>query len=268
VTTPEDAKLIETGVKAATSEALRPFTDLITKLFGPAAEEIGLGLSVGLAAWRMKRQIRFWKQTQDFIADSGFEPLPVAPKMLFPIIQNASLEDNDDLQDRWAALLANAANPEFNPAVHPSYSDVLRYLSANDVRFLELVFVHCFPEGQTLDVRFPPIQLFVGDADGLFELYSKVFPPPQPSASWQKLTSAHTVASIHYSSFMQMLDTFVALRLFDDVPHINLHPDNSQTELMRYYPRTHQQGYYLTALGYSFIQACRPPTTSTPRKPD
>jgi len=49
-------------------------------------------------------------------------------------VQNASIEDDDDLQDRWAALLANASRKD---QLRTAFVDVLRQLSA---LVLETVF--------------------------------------------------------------------------------------------------------------------------------
>jgi len=43
--------------------------------------------------------------------DAGFQPQVVPPKVLFPLLEGASFEDNEDLHTMWAALLANAADP-------------------------------------------------------------------------------------------------------------------------------------------------------------
>ena len=42
VMTPDDAKLLRAGMEAAMSVALQPYSDIISKIAGPAAAELGL----------------------------------------------------------------------------------------------------------------------------------------------------------------------------------------------------------------------------------
>ena len=63
---------------------------------------------------------------------------PVAPNLIFPILDAASLAD-DELQKSWAALLTNAATTDFTTEVLPSFPDILRQLTPDEVRFLDTV---------------------------------------------------------------------------------------------------------------------------------
>jgi hypothetical protein len=62
----------------------------------------------------------------------GRDPQPVEPKLLLPLVQAASLENNETLIDRWAALLANAADPAQKVKVQPSFSEILRQLTPTE----------------------------------------------------------------------------------------------------------------------------------------
>jgi hypothetical protein len=70
----------------------------------------------------------------------GREPKPVEPKVLLPLVQAASLESDPVLAEKWAALLANAADPAKRIAMHPSYADVLRQLSPLDAQVLQFIY--------------------------------------------------------------------------------------------------------------------------------
>ena len=114
---------------------LAPFTELLVRLHGGACDEIGKGLTASVAGLSLKRQIRLWQRAQQMISDAGFYPRGVPPKIIFTIVQNASIEDDHELQDKWAALLANATNPSLRDEIQPAYPDMLRQLSKNDVYF-------------------------------------------------------------------------------------------------------------------------------------
>jgi hypothetical protein len=59
-------------------------------------------------------------------------------KMLASILENATLEEDDSLQDMWAALLANAATAQGEPEV--MLSEILRQLSPADAHLLRRCF--------------------------------------------------------------------------------------------------------------------------------
>lgn len=238
--TPDDAKLAKTAIEAATSEALRPFADLITKLFGPASEEIGLGLRAGLTVWRMKRQVRFWKQTQKFLLESGIEPSPVPPKMLLPIIQNAALEDSDELQDRWAALLANASNPDSTTTIHPSFSDKLRQLSPIDAKILDWIY----DEG--------PHGPLVLNRIKLFAYTNSLFDKPDESGD---------SISRRYSDLRICLQNCENLGLIKFLSGLMAIGDTMPVESVG------EDKYEMTDLGKAFIKACRAPSAkATPKE--
>jgi hypothetical protein len=68
------------------------------------------------------------------------EPQPVEPKLLLPLVQAAALETDEILSEKWAALLANAADPAQRIVVHPSYTEVLRQLTSIDARVLAALY--------------------------------------------------------------------------------------------------------------------------------
>jgi hypothetical protein len=65
----------------------------------------------------------------------GREPQPVEPKLLLPLAQAASLETNEALAEKWAALLANAADPTQRVGAHPGYIQVLQQRSSDDALY-------------------------------------------------------------------------------------------------------------------------------------
>ena len=102
------------------------------KFVGPAAE------SLGKVAWERAQQIG-QKATALLIA-SGREPKSVEPKLLVPLIQAAALESDESLSDKWAALLANAADPAQRVQIQPGFVVVLQQLTPTDARVVEQLY--------------------------------------------------------------------------------------------------------------------------------
>lgn len=69
-------------------------------------------------------------------------------KVLVPLIEAATLEENDDLQEKWAALLLNAADSTFSIEIQRSYLSMLAELSVMDAKILEAVYALPFADIQ------------------------------------------------------------------------------------------------------------------------
>lgn len=148
------ALVIKTGVE----QLFAPLQRLLDQLLGPAATEVGLTLGDSVRMWRVKRGFRFAKEFQRLIEESGKDVNPIATRLFFPALEAASIEDDDEMQTRWAALIANEATDV--GSVHPSYIDILRQLAPDDARLLDKLCDWCeryktrrIPHGLAFDER-------------------------------------------------------------------------------------------------------------------
>ena len=84
---------------------------------------------------------------------------------MFPIVQNASLEEDDSLRGKWSALLANAA---LSDKILPAYAEILRQLTPPQARILD----HLKERGEALGGSDRPITFVVEREElmGLFDL--------------------------------------------------------------------------------------------------
>jgi hypothetical protein len=138
---PDDSELIKAGTEGLVEGTLKSFHELMLRFLGPAADEGGVLLRE-IARHYHKRAVRFLSITDSKLYEAKIEPQPVPLKLLKPIVENASLEDDDALQDIWANLLANAADPR--PSAHkvlPSFPAILKELTSVDVKFLNQFYV-------------------------------------------------------------------------------------------------------------------------------
>jgi hypothetical protein len=104
---------------------------------------------------------------------AGIEPKSVPLRVLVPLLEGASLEDDDDLSTKWAALLANAATPEYNVNLIPSFSNILSQLSPRDAKVLDLLskekwYHQSKPENIYLFAFRPTIQQAANSSDEEF----------------------------------------------------------------------------------------------------
>lgn len=132
MTDEEDAVLI---IKTGVEQLFVPLHQLLDKLLGPAATEVGLSLNDSVKVWRFKRQVRLLQEVKRFVEQNDKDIKPIATRLFFPILEAASIEDDDEIQTRWAALLANEATNV--GSVHPSFIDILKQLTPVDARLLD-----------------------------------------------------------------------------------------------------------------------------------
>ncbi|HEY4359679.1 MAG TPA: Abi-alpha family protein [Bryobacteraceae bacterium] len=114
-----------------------PFTSIVKRMLGPAADEVAEMWRDQVRVYRYERQVKLLEKVEKIAKDAGFEPQSVPPKILFPLLEGASVEDNESLHDMWAALLANAASPNNAPKVHPAFIATLKQMAPDDARTLK-----------------------------------------------------------------------------------------------------------------------------------
>src|ERR1039458_3411347 len=120
---------------AALAGALK-FTDVIKVMLCPATAEIAERFRDEIRRYRYARQLECLKKAEQMAKDAGFTPKAVPIKLLFPLLEGASLEENEDLHTMWAALLANAASPDNTVEVRPGFISVLRQMSPDEAALL------------------------------------------------------------------------------------------------------------------------------------
>jgi hypothetical protein len=138
MTDEENAALV---VKEGMKQLFTPYLDLINKLLGPAASEVGLGWGDSMKVWRLRGQIRLLQEVKKMLDQSNKDIKPIATRLFFPVLEAASIEDDDEMQTRWAALLANEATDV--GSVHPSFVEILKQMAPGDARVLDKLVDWC-----------------------------------------------------------------------------------------------------------------------------
>lgn len=148
----EESKAVQEVAKT-TSKAIdagREIGGFIAKFIsGPLEEGVGI-FEDKLKYFRVERQIRYMQRVQELLKLSGLDsPTRAVPlKLAIPLIQGASLEEDNQLQDRWAALLVNAANASFPVDIRRSYPAILEQLTPLDARVLDAIYALPFEASQ------------------------------------------------------------------------------------------------------------------------
>lgn len=115
--------------------------DAISTIFGPAAKEVGEGLADWVRARRFNNQAKILGKVQEKIKDEGIDPRQVNLKVLVPLLDGISLEEDPELQTLWENLTLNYVDP--NVVMQSTvYPEILRQMSSEDVRILKAVMAN------------------------------------------------------------------------------------------------------------------------------
>lgn len=132
----EVAKTSKAAIEA--TEKLGGFLAGVTK--EPLEAITGL-MADKLRFMRWERQLRLYQRQIDILRERGISsPRTVPPKLALPIVMNASLEEDDELQDLWAQLLASALDPNFRGEIRSAFIDILKQLAVTDVHVLNAIY--------------------------------------------------------------------------------------------------------------------------------
>lgn len=77
-------------------------------------KELGGIMTDTVKYWRFKNQVKILKKANKIIKENHLEKHQVPLKILVPLLESASLEEEGALQDMWANLLVNATTGEVN----------------------------------------------------------------------------------------------------------------------------------------------------------
>lgn len=106
----------------------------------PPIKEVGLLAQDQVRFWRYKNQIRILNIAEALLKAKKVHPRKVPVKTLAPLLDHGSLEEDTNMQERWAALLSKAADPNCSIDFVTVYAEILRQLSPSEVKILDLMF--------------------------------------------------------------------------------------------------------------------------------
>lgn len=133
----------------AAIEASGKIGAFLAKVLGePIEQAVGL-LSDRLKFMRWERQVRLCDRAREILIQRGYlETKPVLPKIAIPLIEFATLEESNELQDLWAELLVTAMAPDPAAGFRSAFIDLVRQMEVIDAKLLQYVSLS-FSEAKT-----------------------------------------------------------------------------------------------------------------------
>lgn len=168
----ETAKAVQEVAKAAGKaiDASQKFGGFISRFVaGPIEQGIGI-FEDKLKYMRWERQLRLMQRADLLLREVGLsQPTRCIPlKLAIPLLEAASLEDDDNLQDLWARLLVNAANGESQVTLQRAYISVLEQLTPMEAAILQKMYALPYEKTRHdgIEVGKLPAEVSVGKDDG------------------------------------------------------------------------------------------------------
>ncbi len=121
--------------KIAESEVAKKTANWIYKVIGePLEDGVGLLFADALKERRLQNSIRLREETLKFtVLNQKQIPLSLGYKLL----EKATLEENESLISKWAKLLTNAMDQDFEGEVRKIYIDILDSIEPIDAQVLD-----------------------------------------------------------------------------------------------------------------------------------
>jgi hypothetical protein len=148
----------QAGEWLAGTKLLSPFFE---KALGAIGSEVGTLVSDPIAEWRKRlaerraqRLVRIGSSAAKQIEANGGETEHIPDYIALPLIEKATLVDDEGLQEMWASLLANAANPKTASTISHLFPTMLAALSPRQAKFLDVIFEYTL---RTTSIKIPPI---------------------------------------------------------------------------------------------------------------
>lgn len=139
----EVAKAAAEAAKFGTKglEVTEKMLGFLERVFKEPLEQVSGIISDKLKFMRWERQVRMADKVTEILESRGIkETRAVPPKLALPILQTASTEENDELQDLWANLLANAMDPTVKVEIRFTFIEMLKSLNPLDVKTLHVFY--------------------------------------------------------------------------------------------------------------------------------
>jgi hypothetical protein len=125
---------------AAIAAPVKDITELLNKFLSPALQEAGEVVGARIRVFRLKQETKLLEKSISILKEAGLKPRPVNLRVLFPLLDAAVLEEDDQMAERWASLLASAADPNNETDLEASFIEILKQLTPTHAYLLDVFY--------------------------------------------------------------------------------------------------------------------------------
>jgi hypothetical protein len=133
------------GLQKVGAPAAQMLTAVLGRMLGAPADALGDIAAHPIREWQRKRVERAEGVVLDaakLVAAKKGRIKPVPGRILLPILEHSSVEEDNELRKVWSRLLASAAMPDPKEPVLTAYVHILAELTPLEVKILDFVMEH------------------------------------------------------------------------------------------------------------------------------
>jgi len=223
-------------VHTAATEALKKESEGFLKaVLGEPAKALGGILTDRVNNRRFANLVKITVKAKRTLDEAGVSPKEVPLKIIHPMLEAASLEEDPDLQTGWANLMANAADPRENDKILPTFAAILGELTPGHALLLSSLYEDAIEKART---RTLPTEVLYD----LFQLKLMFQPPKVPPGP-------HTAISFT-NQFVVVVEVLKRHGLLTE------RQAASETASTQPYSKLK---FSISELGMAFVRACQAP---------
>ncbi|ASU35761.1 Abi-alpha family protein [Mucilaginibacter xinganensis] len=113
---------------------------LLKALFGQSFDEMGGIIADQVKLRRFKNQIKIFSKAQEILKEHKIDPKKVSLKVLAPLIEMSSYEEEETLQEKWSKLVAHVLSGNSDIIFQQNCISILSKLSSDEAILLEGLF--------------------------------------------------------------------------------------------------------------------------------
>lgn len=133
----------------ANSKPVESLTNFFKEIVGkPLVDGAGILYGDAIKAKRVSNSLKL-EQKYNLVKSDNIEPTELS--FGYKLLEKASLEDNDDLLDKWANLLANATDKSFSGSIRRIFIETLENLEPIDVKIFDDINKFCISQSAKYD---------------------------------------------------------------------------------------------------------------------
>jgi hypothetical protein len=149
----EEAKAIQEVAKTTgkLAEMIEKIGVFISKVVGGASNQVGGILEDWAKYYRYKNLLIISDKVEALHKKRRLagKTVTIPARIAIPMLESASLEDNETLQNIWARLIANSMDPNFTQPLHPGYIEIIKQMSPD-----EAVILNAFRQIESYPILF------------------------------------------------------------------------------------------------------------------
>jgi hypothetical protein len=139
----EESKAIQEVAKTISKaiDLSEKFGKFLSSIFGEGFENIGGTFSDWTNYFRYKNMLKLQDKVLSIHRQRHIEgkTIPIPPRYALPLLDSATLEDDDNIQDKWAGLIANSTDPNKNFQFQKIFIQILTSIEPLDAAILDLL---------------------------------------------------------------------------------------------------------------------------------